>query len=404
MSADRTDELLEEALATGAIPDYASASERAEVTRLLEARGLLQTVAAGVGEEAESSRSTARARFQRYVAVNSAEAAPRRRLLPWGRLAPRGMTMALAGSAVGVAMIAIAAVIAWQLTGNSTPSAYAEMVEPGDYVQIEGVVGATDGGELELESALGNVNVEVGDATVMGAEAARGPGSLKRGDRVLVSGVAGSGRRLVAQTVALSGEGGQRPPRVINFHQLRRLQATLEGEVISYTISSDGSRGAVLLEALDGGRYLVPVDGESATRLLEQASTALGQRVTVVEESGTTSGTFSLNLPSSDDDGAAGELVNVRGVIAEASIGSPPTDGGVPDVLLTVQTLRGRVEVRVPEHARSFVGGSGLPAGPRLLIRAVGHPVSITGGLSTGTGQVIADALVLGPKGERPGR
>lgn len=402
MSADRIDELLEEALATGAVPDHASASERAEVKRLLEARGLLQTVAAGVGEEAESSRSTARARFQRYVAVNSVEAAPRRRLLPWGRLAPHRMTMALAGSAVSVAMIAIAAVIAWQLTGNSTPSAYAEMVEPGDYVQIEGVVGATDGGELELESALGNVDVELGSATVMGADAAHGAGSLRRGDRVLVSGIAGGGRRLVAQTVALGAD--ERPPRVINLRQLRRLQASLEGEVISYTISSDGSRGAVLLEASDGSRYLVPVDGESATRLLEEASTALGQRVTVVEASGTTPGTFTLDLPFSQGEGHAGELVNVRGVIAAAAIAPQPTGGGVPDVLLTVQTVRGPVEVRVPEDARSFLGASDLPAGPRLLIRAVGHTVSVTGGRDAGTGQVIADALVLGPRAERPGR
>jgi hypothetical protein len=404
MTADRIDELLEEALATGAVPDHASASERAEVKRLLEARGLLQTVAAGVGEEAESSRSTARARFQRYVAVNSAEAAPRRRLLPWGRLAPHRMTMALAGSAVSVAMIAIAAVIAWQLTGNSTPSAYAEMVEPGDYVQIEGVVGDATGGELELESALGNVDVELGSATVMGADAAHGAGSLRRGDRVLVSGIAGGGGRLVAQTVALGADGDERPPRVINLRQLRRLQASLEGEVISYTISSDGSRGAVLLEASDGSRYLVPVDGESATRLLEEASTALGQRVTVVEASGTTPGTFTLDLPSSQGEGHAGELVNVRGVIAAAAIAPQPTGGGVPDVLLTVQTVRGPVEVRVPEDARSFLGASDLPAGPRLLIRAVGHTVSVTGGRDAGTGQVVADALVLGPRAERPGR
>jgi hypothetical protein len=127
----------------------------------------------------------------------------------------------------------------------------------------------------------------------------------------------------------------------------------------------------------------------------------LGQRVTVT--GGPTADTFALDVPD-ETAPVDSPLTHIRGVITNALVEPPPAGGGDPTVVLTVQTLRGPVQVRVPETARSFVGASDLPAGPRLLVRAIGHTVSITGGLDEGTGQVVTDALVLGPKAERPVR
>ncbi|MEX1104124.1 MAG: hypothetical protein WED87_07730 [Dehalococcoidia bacterium] len=409
--SERIDDLLQEAIATGTIPEGATETERAEMQGLLEAMGLVVEARSHVGQEAAASMPTARARFQHHVAASqptrgriTIDANSRPRMLPWGRLLPRGLTMALAGSAAAIGVLALAAVVLWRTTLNDPPSAYAQVVEPGDYVQVEGVIEENAKGQLSVQSALGDLDVEAQLATLMGADPVRGVPGLKPGDRVLISGIAGKGRELVAQTVAVSEERPERPPRVINFRQLRRLQAALEGDVVTFTISNDGSRGAVLIEAEDGNQYLVPVDGESAARLLEQASTALGERVRVVEESNVTSGAFTLELPAEPGTDDRLELVNIRGEITNAAIGPAPTHAGAPDILLTVQTLRGPVDVRVPETARSLVGRSGLTAGPRLLARAVGHTVSITGGNDAATGQVVADALVLGPKVERPAR
>ena len=78
--------------------------------------------------------------------------------------------MALAGSAAAVALLAVAAVMTWQLAFNSTTSAYAEMAEPGDYVQVEAVIQEAENGQLAVTSAVGDLDVEL---------AARGVNAVK---------------------------------------------------------------------------------------------------------------------------------------------------------------------------------------------------------------------------------
>lgn len=416
---DRIYALLEEALATGTIPSVATVSEREEIEGLLAAMGVLESVADGTRREAEASMPVARARFRRYVASEQAAmATPQaRRSWPWERLRLRTRGVAWVGSAAGVGVIVLAAVLLWQAAFNEPTSAYAQVIQPGDYVQVEGVVEETNDGVLSLQSALGDVDVEVDDATtVVDAETAQEVSAVKPGDRVLVSGIAGRDRRLRAQTLAVGGEPGQLP-KVVTFRQLERLRANLEGQVITYTISSDGTQGAVLIDAGDGERFLVRVDAASAARLLERASTALGQRVRVVEESGVTSGTFTLDVPvmpvpdpartpaegeRTPTDRARPGLVSVRGVIVNVQMRAATESDRILEGLVTIQTPRGPVPVVVRATTQVLPGESGLTRGAGLRGEANGHAIHVSGGIDKETGQVVADVIVLGAKVERP--
>ncbi len=415
MNDDRMDDLIERTLAKGSIPADATTAERAEVESLLEVMGVLQAARGASGEEARVSMAMARARFQRYIAANqpsSAVSRPVVRATPrpgfFGRLVGRGGVMAMAGSAAGVAVLGLAAVLLWQLAFSSPTAAYAQMVDPGDYVQVEGVVEDSADGAFKLKSELGTVEVELSDTTALvDAETAEDLSTLRAGDRVLVGGIAGQGRKLAAQTVALSQSPGGTAPKVINFRQLKMLRADLEGQVVTYTISNDGTRGAVLIEAANGDRFLVQVDGKSAEQLLARASTALGQRVKVQQGSGTTSGTFSLEIPTADSpppEGTAGAFVTVRGVVMSVESSSSPGARRILDGTAVIQTLRGPVTVVVRASARVFPGESGLTPGAGSRGEATGHTVVVTGGIDRKTGNVIADAIVMGPKLERPQR
>ncbi|MCI0670439.1 MAG: hypothetical protein L0Y64_08260, partial [Myxococcaceae bacterium] len=316
MTAERLDALLEEALRTGIVPDGATGEERAEIERLLSATRPLESVRDVAEREADASLPTARARFQRQLASEAAAVpAPAPRSGVWARLQRRPRALAWAGSLAAVGVALVLAVAVWQAMLGEPTSAYAQVVEPGDYVQVEGVVEATDEVELTLQSALGEVRVSAGGATLVGGDPARGVSGLKAGDRVLVSGIAGEGRSLTARTLALSDVTGD-PPRALTFRELLRLRGRLEGVVVTYAVSREGDRGTVVIEAADATRYRVPVDGDSALRLLEAASTALGRRV-VAERMANSDTTFTIELSGDPSAGDTPTLVSVRGVITD---------------------------------------------------------------------------------------
>lgn len=417
MNDDRIDNLLEVALRTGRIPEEATPTERAEIASMLGAMGVLQAARAEQTEETRVSVPTARARFQRYVAANQGPAAlpPNVDPIPspgfFGRLFGRGGIAAFAGAAAGVGVLVLVGAILWQVAFSSPTSAYAQMVEPGDYVQVEGVVKESSSGQLELQSELGSVDVELSDATALvDAEAAGDVSTLKAGDRVLVAGIAGGGRKLLAQTVALSQSSGEPAPKVITFKQLERLRPDLEGQIVTYTLASDGTRGAVLIETEGGERFLVRVDGKSVEQLLSRASTALGQRVAVREGSGLTSGTFSLEVMSAAGPGAPAtpsptemtRFARVAGVVTSVVPSATSAAGRIIDGTVTIQTLRGPVTVIVRPNARVLPGDSGLTLGAGGRGEATGHTIVVTGGIDKKTGNVIADVIVMGPKLERP--
>src|SRR5690606_33926084 len=105
---------------------------------------------------------TARARFQRHLAEqrtpSQAPVAPIRspQRGVFGRwLGGRGMTFA--GSAIGVAVLAVFALLVIQPFGG-VESASALTID--DYVQVEGVVSATNNGSVTVQSSdLGNLEI-----------------------------------------------------------------------------------------------------------------------------------------------------------------------------------------------------------------------------------------------------
>jgi hypothetical protein len=342
-------------------------------------------------------------------------------MLPWGRSVPRRVTLALAGAAAAIAVVAVGAVVLWGTTFGEPESAYAQVVEPGDYVQVEGVIEEAGEGVVGVDSALGEFDIQVDDETVVldGDEPVE-VSTLKPGDRLLVSGVAGGDRRLRAQTLAVAGETTGPAPRVVKFSRLERLRSALEGRVVTYTVATDGTRGSVVIDAGSAGTFLVQVDGVSAAMLLERASTALGQRVRVVEESGVTSGTFTLEVgeqapvptvttDSPDDrapvtDRRPPELVSVRGVVTNVEVRAAREGDRILEGLVTVQTPRGAVEVVVRDSTRVLPGNSGLTRGAGLRGEADGHGILVSGGIDKETGRLVADVIVMGAKVERPGR
>lgn len=421
MSPDRIDALMEETVLTGSIPPDATPEERAELEPMLAAMGLLKASRAAVDDEARSSMSTARARFQRYVAANaSGRAAPR--TLPMagtrrgflGRLFGGSPVRALAGSAAAVGVLVLVALVVSQFAFSGAESAYAQVVQPGDYVQVEGVVNESSDGLLKLTSELGAFEVKLTENTSLVDGATAGEvSSLKPGDRVLVGGIAGTDRKLHAQTLALGQPHEGPPPRVVSFSHLQHLRADLEGQVVTFTISSDGERGAVLIDAGDGQRYLVPLDGRAAEDLLSRASTALGQQVKITSGSGVTGGKFSLDVPtgppgsttppgSRPDSGRPHghpSFVNVRGVVTKVDQ-RPAADDAPGVTVATVQTAQDSVSIIVRAQTRIFAGRSGLDASA-LPAQAVGHTVSVSGGVDKRTGSVVADVIVVGMKLER---
>ena len=70
--------------------------------------------------------------------------------------------------------------------------------------------------------------------------------------------------------------------------------------------------------------------------------------------------------------------------------------------MLTVQSARGPVQVLLNTDTRILLGESGLTlAAIRTGEKAVGHTIQVQGGLDRGTGRMVADVLVVGPKAPR---
>ncbi|MGI8927192.1 MAG: hypothetical protein ACR2HN_11185 [Tepidiformaceae bacterium] len=393
MNGDRTDKLLSEALATGRIPADADAAERVEVERLLAAVPALRASRLAAADEAQRSLPIARARFERHMAAAAARAAaggrhrdPRPGML--GRLLGAGPLRA-AGALAAVAMVVVAVVVASR-SFNGVETANAQVLTPGDYVQVQGVVSsaAGDGDErtIELRSQFGSLAIDVSTATI--AQDGTPVASLAAGDSVVVGGTVGKDRKVNARTLARTAQ-AVAPPLKVKFHELRRDVPELAGKVVTLTLAKDGSHGQVLVDAGDGQRFIVRVDAESAGALLERFGAALGVRVLVVRVPGAPAGVYSVTVP----EGASRpperpEFAPLKGVIA-----------GREGALLQVRTGRGVVPVLIRPETRIVLGQSGLTLdGVRRGETASGHTVSVSGGRDHASGVIVADVIVVGPK------
>lgn len=429
MNTDRIDELLAEALATGSVPSGVTAAERAEMERLLETTATLQSVRATVNAEASATMPTARARFERHIAAAGAAARPtaipstapltlerpKRRGFFVGLFAlNRGFAATMSAAAIG--LIAVLAVFLSQNAFQSVETASAQVLTPGDYVQVEGVVSEAKDGRVSVHSEFGDFDFAISsDTSIVSGEASGSASSVEPGASVLIGGLVGKNRVVAASTVAVSTMTRIEPTR-LKLVQLKELRPNLVGKVTLLTISPDGTKGRVHIDTGDGQRFVVPVDGQSAEELIQRFSTAIGAKVEVGAAVDSKPGTFRLRVqdtpppasppvspavtrpagsppvptaaPGVTNDPASPRFVDVRGVIL----------GRVGNTF-RVQTLRGPVVVELRRTSRILPGQSGLTVEAILKGEtALGHEITVTGGLDAATGHVIIDVAVLGPK------
>lgn len=404
MSTNRIEDLLEEALTTGVVPADATPVERTEVEALLAAARGARALHTIVDAESREAMPTARARFQRYLAAESAAAVPAQR--PPVAATPRrgflGRAFALhrgfaaAGSAAAIGLIALVAVVASQSYGG-VETASAQVLNENDYAQIQGVITATSGEGANrtatLSSAIGDVEIGLGDlGTVSNADQLLDPSTLKPGDSVTVAGTVAKKNnttRLAARTLAIE-MANAKPAEKSRLTLLRELRKGLEGRITALAVAKDGKSARVLVDVGSGEQFVVAVNAKTLGDLLDGNQAAVGRRVVVSQESTGSRGEFSLTTvlaPGQPTPAGHAGPSGVAGVIVSR-------DANV----LRVQTDRGPVQVALTLETRIVIGpDAGLTVDRvRGGNVAVGHAVVIQGGVDRATGRLIADVIWIG--------
>ena len=419
MSTDRIDELFSEALATGAIPAGATAAERTELEQMLLAASALRASRTLIDVEARATMPVARARFERFVAESGApapglqtERASRGSLLGW--LFGVHRALATAATAAGLAIVAVLALVVSQNVFTGVETASAQVLIPGDYVQVEGVVSdasvnSTEG-NVTVQSEFGPIRVALSSVTsVVNDETQKDLSAVKKGDAVLISGLVRQDRSIAAHTLAVAAQSGT-PPKKVAPKLLSQLKAAVEGRIVLVSLAEDEIHGSVLLD-IRGEKFIVPIGGKAVRLLLQYGSTPLGARVTVSQEPGAPAGTFSIQVVGQGQPGAltpapgTGTAIPTIPANGTGGAGAAPTHfTGVRGVVtgraanvLQVESARGQVNIVVRPETRLVLADSGLIRD--AIVRgetAVGHEVTISGAI---VGErVIADVIVFGPK------
>jgi RNase P/RNase MRP subunit p29 len=430
MSAERIESLLEEFLATGTVPAGATDAEQAELFALQDAALALRASLASVERQAGAAMPAARARFERYIRAAESEARPpareaihppeSRRGRSWGGVLAMHRGLTAFGTAALLGSLALVALFVSQALLSDVESASAQVLTPGDYVQVSGVVasatGEGDAQRVTLSSELGDLNVAVSQSTsVVDDQTAQEHGSLHPGDPVLVGGLVGKDRSIVASTLAVTSR-RLAPGERVGAKQLHRLEQALDGKVVTLTISSDGKSGQLVLDDGKGNRFLVRISGTAAETLLSNSATALGTRI-LATLAGEPSGVFSVQIvPESTATPAVGGSPTVGPPSGPFPAGIRPDAGQAPQRpsfvgirgtivgregnVITVETAKGTLQVVLRADTRLLLLESGLARDAVLHgdSPAIGHRVTISGGYDPQTNRVLADVVVLGPR------
>ena len=248
MDEQRLDELLDIALASGGMPEDATEEERAELAPLLASASVLDVASEAVSAEAEASKTIARARFERFIAAESPPAVPPtagesgpgwfRRMFQTAR------PVAAIGSVAAVLVLVAVTVFASDVLLSDTSSAYALEAEPGDYVQIDGVVTEVeegdDGPRVRVESDGGFIEVDLsGDTSILEDDAVLDAGSIRVGQLLAVAGQVNDHRRVQAAVLTVRGEGGDDHPAPRKPEDAGPIDAPLIGEIIFVRFDRD---------------------------------------------------------------------------------------------------------------------------------------------------------------------
>lgn len=397
MTPDRMDELLQQALETGAIPADATAEERAELAPLLAASSALKLNATRVAAEANAAVPTARARFQRHLEQQRRDAAPPARTAVRGGQSSGGFfgsffgsrVFAMSGAVATIAVIAILALVVLQ-PFSSVETASALTVD--DYVQLEGVVSANDGSTLTVQSpAVGDIAIAVNDQTALSDEnGERALATLKAGDPVLVSGIVTAKRAVTASNVAVAANQATPAAGVdSDVTQLKKFRDGLVGSVRVLSLSPDGSRARVLLVTAKE-RLLVDIDARSMDQFLAANPRPLGALVRILDAPDLPKGVFRIEAappagatPAPTTTGP--QFQNVRGLVVSRAAN-----------VLMVRTDRGTVPVVVRRTTTIRFSDSGLTLQDVLSGEAVvGHEISVSGNLENANSRRITATLIV---------
>lgn len=387
MTPDRMDELLDRALELGRVPDDATEDERAELELLLAASGALLAERAAIDAEARAAKPVARARFERAIGDVAPQpqprsAAPKRR---------NGFAFGFGAIAAAVAALVVAVVAIQPFGGTETASA----LSIDDYVQVPGVVTATDEGSVTVSSPeFGDIEVLVTELTsVVDGDASSELQNVEAGESVLVSGLvrrAEANRvQIDARTLALAVRRQTESGRV-RIDELRQFREGVAGTITVLVLSTDQVSARVLIETEAGRRVLVNASLDSVERLLETSGSPVGIAVRVVRGDTLPDGVFDIVAEEPSTIEPVDGLITVSGVI-EARRG----------LVFQVLTERGVIRAVLRPSSRVLFGRSGLTAEAiREGERSIGHRVRLTGGLERGTDRIIIDVAVVGPKVE----
>lgn len=388
----RMDHLLQRALETGDISVDATEDERAELEVLLAGAEHLANSRRNVTREADSARPVAKARFERFMQEQQpsncgAHAPAPAAAAGWRRFF--GGRTAL-GALATAAVVVLAALVVVPALFQDVDTASAQVLEPGDYVQVTGVVSAEPGADaLELQSPFGPVTIAFGDTSeVVDGEDRLHPSQLGPGDEVTVDGIVGEDRRVRATTLARAARGATPPPER-PIERLRDFREGLEGRVVSFALSEGSSEGRVLIETPRGDRVLVDVDAVTVERLLNAGDAAVGLSIRI--ERPVESERRFQALPIATPPGGGQAPFLAQGQITAAADGT-----------LAVESLRGSLRVRVTEATRIATGASGLTREDFLTgsENVIGQRIAVSGRVDAATGALEAHVIVVGD-GER---
>ncbi len=448
MNNARLDRLLEATLANGAIPPDASEFERAELAKLLRVATTLRERIPAVEAEANATMPIARARFGQYMARQQAivQSPARDRRRGW----PMALTSFFAATArlsatravAAIGAVAIVALFLSQVLTSDVGTASAQVLTPGDYVQLEGTVTAqtTDNGvrRVHLLSDAGEFDVEVSnDSSVVAGRVAGDVSAVQLGDHILVGGVVSKQGQVGARTLVVSGPHAaatKATPSPSARVKLRPAAPALEGRIVSFSLAVDLKTARVVLDDGKGGLFLARINRKAAETLLLHSANALGTRVRLV--GGGAPGLFGLVVSDQQPPAAPGTGVTTgadptsalptatKVAVAATATTRTITPSSSPNAavaldrsanafvevkgvivgreanILRVQTERGLVLVVVRTDTRILTGDTGATRDGLLngAFSPVGYTVGVAGGFEVKSDRISADVVILGPK------
>lgn len=420
MNGKRLDLLLEVMLATGSLPLDVSEAEHAEVMALIGVAATVRSATPTVEDEAIEAMPIARARFARYLSNPQAFERNARRggQLGWRAVGSTFGRMAMTRAAAAVALVAILTLVVSQSLTSHSGTASAQVLTPGDYVQLEGTVitsrTAQNGvQQVRLQSDAGQFEIELSsESSVVAGQAPSDTSAVQLGDRILVGGVVNDGGGVGARTLVVSNQSGAKTPPPASPRanpKVKTADRPLEGQIVSFSLSADLKTARVVLDDGKGGLFLARINRKSVEALLLQSVNALGAHVRLV--SGGAPGLFGLTVATDATPAATSRATTVDRTPAKATPSKPPQSkaqfvevkGTIlarENNILRVQTERGAVLVVLRPDTRILPGDTGatLEALRSGAFNPVGYALGAAGGFDAKSDRISADLVVLGPK------